>query len=172
MGEIEYEKNYAVSFGGMDIMKGMTSGITKHYQNNSTTHSYKGFNSICGSENITWPVPSSYSIRTRVEVSHCKTCKKMLKTKKIHDSMERRTKVMVKAQENAKKYGISLQDMLLTRLSIEVNMSMEISKMSEIFNAEYPNIDVEEVIVPLLVAGKVSILEGVISMPMETKYVK
>ena len=148
----------------------MISGITKHHKYTTTTHSYKGFTSICGDEDITHPSPESYSVRSRVEASHCKVCLEMLKSEKIHKMMQKRMEALGRAQEKAKKYGVTLQSMLLTRLKVEVNMSAEISDLKKTFNEEYPGIDIEDIIVPMLIEGKVIIENEIISLPMETNY--
>ena len=93
----------------------------------------------------------------------------------MHQCITQRQNKLEKVQKKTvTEFRITLQDMLLNRLSHKYPIEpTKISELEELFSKEYPQIALDDVLVPLLVSGKITISgDFVITNPMEVSHVK
>ena len=136
--------------------------ISKCDRITASTHYYLGFSSICGMENINTPRPPLYAVKIRHDRSYCQSCLKMQKSNIQIAVVERQKRVEV-AQKKAEVYGVSLQDMLMNRITSEENRSMAVDEVVELFSYEYPGLEVEDILLPLVTSRRIIIVDGVAS---------
>ena len=145
--------------------------IAKHLEYASNIHYYVGFTSICDSERIASPEPLSYAIKIKKQNSaYCKTCQKILKSEKVQKTIQKREKRIQTAQKKAAElFGVTLQDMLFNRLTSESTKTVNMSELEKLFSADYPQVHLEDILLPLLVSSKVRISgDVIISMEVPT----
>lgn len=138
--------------------------IVKNYKNNSETHYYVGFSSICRSGDIITPKALSYSIEISNDVPYCKCCQTILKSKKIHQKIVQRENNLELVQKKIGKFGVTLQGMVLNNISSHDSRAAKISELKKLFNEYFPQIYLEDILILLLIFGKIKISEDTITL--------
>lgn len=137
--------------------------ITATLKEKSDTHYYLGLSSLCKETSI--DSESSYTVRIKYETSYCIKCKNMLKSKKIHDTIQQRYEKLSHAQKQEKTGNRPrLEKQLLNIIHHnDTVLPVKISEIKETFNNFYPEIDIEDIILPLVTSKKVIVSGDLIS---------
>jgi len=129
----------------------------------SNTHYYLGLNSLCKNAHI--ESESSYMVRIKCDVSYCTTCQSMLKSKKIHHTIQKRYEKLSHVQDKEKTGNRPrLEEQLLNILHhSDTAIPARISEIKETFNHFYPEINLEDIILPLVTSKKITVSGDLIS---------
>ena len=147
--------------------------ITATLKEKSHTHYYLGLSSLCKEKSI--DSESSYTVRIKYVASYCATCKNMLKSKKIHHTTQQRYKKLSHAQKQEKTGNRPRLEKQLLNIIHPSNTTLpaKISQIKETIHQFYPEINIEDIILPLVTSRKVTVSGDLISPCfVETSHVK
>ena len=128
--------------------------ITSTRMRISHTHYYLGLTSICEDAHI--ESESSHMVRIKYDVSYCEICQMMLKSKKMHRTIQDRYDKLNRTQEKEKAGNRPrLEDQLLNIIHhSDTILPVKISQIKETFHHFYPAIDIEDIILSLVTSKK------------------
>ena len=133
--------------------------VVRHYGDVHTDdiHHYMGFSSVCGAvKRVDTPRPVQYTTNVkRTCARRCQECQTMLKSRSVHKRTEARRKRLDSAQKRAAKFGVTLQDMMLNVLGADGTGTVKMSEVRAVFGAEFPHVDVEDILLPLVASHMV-----------------
>ena len=137
--------------------------ITATLKGHTNTHYYLGLTSMCKNARI--ESESSYTVRIKYDVSYCMTCQSMLKSKKIHHTIQDKYDKLNNIQENEKAENRPrLEEQLLNIIHhSDTILPAKISQIKETFHHFHPSIDIEDIILPLVTSKKVKVSGNLIS---------
>jgi len=142
--------------------------ITATLNGIDATHYYFGLSSLCGSVHI--ESESSYAVRIKYDVSYCMRCQSMLKSKKIHRTIQDRYEKLSHAQDKEKQVLVFLDDINPLEYCLlniihhsDTILPAKISELKEIFQQFHREIDIEDIILPLVTSKKVTVSGDLIS---------
>jgi len=137
--------------------------ITATLKGHINTHYYLGLTSMCKNARI--ESESSYTVRIKYDVSYCMACQNMLKSKKIHHTIQDRYDKLNNTQENEKAENRPrLEEQLLNIIHhSDTILPAKISHIKETFDYFYPEINLEDIILPLVTSKKVTVSGDLIS---------
>jgi len=147
--------------------------ITATLKGTSNTHYYLGLSSLCKNTRI--ESESSYMVRIQCDVSYCMTCQKMLKSKKIHHTIQQRYHNLNHTQDKERTENRpQLEEQLLNILHhMDTILPAKLSQLKETFSHFYPAINIEDIILPLVTSRKVTVSGDLISPSIvEASHVK
>lgn len=147
--------------------------ITATLKEKSDTHYYLGLSSLCKEASI--DSESSYTVRIKYETSYCIKCKNMLKSKKIHHTIQQRYEKLSHAQKQEKTGNRPrLEKQLLNVIHhSDTILPVKILELKETFQHFHPEINLEDIILPLVTSRKVTVSGDLISPCfVETSHVK
>jgi len=129
----------------------------------SNTHYYLGLTSLC--KNVRIESESSYTIRIKCDVSYCMTCQNMLKSKKIHHTIQKRYEKLSHVQDREKIGNRPLLEKQLLNIihHNDTIIPARISEIKETFQHFHPEINLEDIILPLVTSRKVTVSGDFIS---------
>jgi len=137
--------------------------ITATLNGRSNTHYYLGLSSLCKETSI--DSESSHTVRIKYDVSYCVTCQSMLKSKKIHHTIQQRYEKLSHAQKQEKTGNRPrLEKQLLNIIHhSDTILPVKISELKETFDYFHPEINIEDIILPLVTSRKVIVSGDLIS---------
>jgi len=152
--------------------------ITATLKGISNTHYYLGLTSLCKNTRI--ESESSYMVRIKCDVSYCMTCQNMLKSKKIHHTIQQRHEKLSHTQDKEEHVLEFLNDIKPLQYQLlniihhnDTIIPARISQLKETFNEFYPEINLEDIILPLVTSRKVTVSGDFISPSIvEVSHVK
>ena len=134
------------------------------------THYYLGLTSLCGITHLDERQNISYEPKIKHDASCCKTCQDMLKSKTIHNVIQQRYDKLNHTQDKERHVLVFLDDtdplqyQLLNVLHHrDTVLPAKISELKVAFSNFHPEINIEDIILPLVTSRKVTVSGDFIS---------